>query len=228
MPKSKPKLDRLFVPLSTEPYRWFTRGDKQWELRKRARQFTEKHVRSGRIVELRKGYSSKESTWGVIKDVITANSVSETFDRVPFEHIVPTAESREEAAEDVSHILSLDEGARSIGLIAFQVDRGIQVLDLADKFLPLVFDGRKRTTVRKGQRTIKKGPALLRSEEQTLPIKIVGKHYKKYSELTREDAVRDGFNSLQELRDALHEFYPDLADSDTVTVVEFGLQSENR
>lgn len=87
--------DRLFVPLQTEHYRAFESGGKTWELRGQNPQFNQKTVQTGRTVELRRGYSTDESLWGMISDVRTFESVDEIVDDFPFEKIRPGASSAE-------------------------------------------------------------------------------------------------------------------------------------
>jgi hypothetical protein len=62
--------ERLFVPLSKEPYRDFLLNGKEVEIRKYGRSFTEKTVFPGRRIELRLGYSGKSAIWGNINEVI--------------------------------------------------------------------------------------------------------------------------------------------------------------
>lgn len=113
--------DRLFVPLATEPYHWFLSGAKRWELRRKGRQYTGRHVRIGRRVELRRGYSSaKDALWGVIDDIAEAESIRAFFKRVPFSEVIPFALSEEEAASMAASILGIDPDA-SQGVIGFRV-----------------------------------------------------------------------------------------------------------
>ncbi len=101
--------NRLFVPLSAEPYEWFKTGQKKWELRKYGRQYTEKNVRPGRRVELRRGYSdSGRALWGTILAVKHEQDIAEFFKWVPFEDVIPTANSLTEAIAVVEKILNLD------------------------------------------------------------------------------------------------------------------------
>lgn len=97
--------DRLFVPLSTEPYRWFESGQKTWELRLLRRQFNLVAVRVGRRVELRRGYSTGESLWGEITAVRTDTELEWLFRQVPFRQVIPTAKSRAEAIWESRRIL---------------------------------------------------------------------------------------------------------------------------
>lgn len=62
--------DRLFVPLNTEPYRWFETGRKDIELRGVDHRFNVDTIWRGRPVELRRGYSTDDSLWGKVGDVL--------------------------------------------------------------------------------------------------------------------------------------------------------------
>ncbi len=115
--RAAPKADRVFVPLSTDPYRWFESGEKKWELRGVGGAFTEKHLRVGRRVELRRGYSTPDSLWGTIAEVKTAKTVEQLYDQVPFQVVVPVAGSQAEATEMAHDILGPKDG-----YIAFRVE----------------------------------------------------------------------------------------------------------
>jgi ASC-1-like (ASCH) protein len=90
---------RLFVPLSTEPFNEFANGSKTYELRVYGRQWTEKHVWSGRDVELRRGYSVGQSIHGTIGDV-AVGPLRTLFSSIGFEQIAPSASTLEEAIDD--------------------------------------------------------------------------------------------------------------------------------
>jgi|AntDeeMetageno50_2_1112565.scaffolds.fasta_scaffold05568_2 ASC-1-like (ASCH) protein len=96
--------DRLFVPLNSEPYWWFADGSKTWELRGVNDQFNERKVRVGRAVELRRGYSTDDSLWGVITGVRFFESVDEIIETFEYEKVRPDA-SEEEFRESVADLL---------------------------------------------------------------------------------------------------------------------------
>jgi hypothetical protein len=114
------KQDRLFVPLASEPFDWFIRGEKKWELRKFGRQYTPKHVRVGRQVELRRGYRNKDILRGTIVEVIEAHSLEELFARVPFREVIPTASSVSDAVAVAGRILNSGSAAH---FLAFSVGK---------------------------------------------------------------------------------------------------------
>lgn len=101
--------DRIFVPLVTEAFDWFKSGEKEWELRGYGGQWTEKHLRPGRRVELRKGYSSPDRIWGKLTEVVAADSIQEMYDKVPFKKVVPVAKTKAEAIQIANHIMGKKE-----------------------------------------------------------------------------------------------------------------------
>jgi hypothetical protein len=110
-----PKADRLFVPLAALPFAWFCSGKKKWELRRFGKQYTPKHVRVGRRVELRKGYRGTDALWGEILDVVEAKGVDEFFNKVHFREVIPVADSREQAIKIATDILKIDRNTRLLG-----------------------------------------------------------------------------------------------------------------
>ena len=116
--------NRLFVPLNAEAFRWFASCGKRWELRKFGRQYTDKHLRLGRRVESRRGYSdAQQAIWGKIKNVHRASSLAEFFDHVPYLLVIPTAVDSNDAiavAADILHV-EADQPAPVIGFeVAFE------------------------------------------------------------------------------------------------------------
>jgi hypothetical protein len=109
------KRDRLFVPLASEPFYWFLGGRKRWELRRLGRQYTPRHVKVGRPVELRRGYSSKQALWGRITNVVQADDLCEFFQKVPYQQVIPVAQSLDEAIGIANSILDLKENTRVLG-----------------------------------------------------------------------------------------------------------------
>ena len=81
--------------------------------------------------------------------------------------------------------------------------------------------GRKRTTVRQGKRNYRLGEAHIKADDETIAIKITGVKYKKFGDLTDEDAKTDGFENLGELQAALRKFYPTINEMKVTTIVLF-------
>jgi hypothetical protein len=94
---------------------------------------------------------------------------------------------------------------------------------LADEFFELIEKGIKRSTIRYKKRNYQCGDCEFYSEtsEKTVKVKIENIEYKTFNELTEEDAIQDGFKSLNELKSVLKEFYPHANDKDDVTSVIF-------
>jgi ASC-1-like (ASCH) protein len=109
------KADRLFVPLADQPFAWFRSGKKKWELRRLGRQYTQRHVRVGRRVELRRGYRGPDVLWGEILAVIEANGIEDFFEKVDFKDVVPVADSREDAVRIATEILRIDSTTPLLG-----------------------------------------------------------------------------------------------------------------
>lgn len=112
-------VDRVFIPLSTEPFNWFSSGKKKWELRRLGGQYTYKNIYAGRVVELRKGYRSSEALWGVINSVVTAVDIRSIFEAIgDYKAVVPVCDSLGDAVILAESIVGLN--AQS-GYIAFCV-----------------------------------------------------------------------------------------------------------
>lgn len=114
-PSSGHKPDRLFVPLADRPFSWFRSGEKKWELRRLGRQYTLKHVRIGRLVELRRGYKGPDALWGEILNVIEASNIENFFNEVDFKDVIPVADSREHAIQIATDILKVDRTTPVLG-----------------------------------------------------------------------------------------------------------------
>lgn len=96
------------------------------------------------------------------------------------------------------------------------------LIDLDPRFIPAVKDGSKCATTRPGKRDYKVGPAVLRAGEEHMNVSIVNVQYKLLKDITKEELLKDGFDSLESLmNDALLIYYPDLTVEDEVTITEF-------
>ena len=93
---------------------------------------------------------------------------------------------------------------------------------LNDEFIPAVKAGTKRSTVRKGVRSIELGAMCrLQGEHDYADVSINGTTFKLFDELDSADAIRDGFESVDELRRVLTEIYGPL-DGEYMTIIRFG------
>lgn len=215
---------RLFIPLASAPFDWFQSGRKHWELRRYGRQYTEKHVAPGRSIELRKGYSDPtKALWGTVVRTVRAGSLRQFFEKVPFGLVIPPARTQEEAISMSATILGISE-CEEIDLLGFEVTLRRTIIPIAPEFIEPILRGDKTTTVRSGARSYPLGPAVLNSTGSEVEVRIIRVRVTKVSTLTEQDAIRDGFDTLDSLRQRLRDFYPDLMDESTITIVEFNRQ----
>lgn len=91
----------------------------------------------------------------------------------------------------------------------------------ASKFIDMIDDGVKTTTVRSGVRNYEPGTYDLYNPAKSVHgyVKIKGTSVIMFGQLTDEIAKTDGFSSVNELKNELLRFYPYLKLSDPVTVV---------
>lgn len=94
-------------------------------------------------------------------------------------------------------------------------------LRLLPQFMEAVREGRKTTTIRIGKKIFEAELLLLESSVEEILMRVVDVEYKQFSQLTHEDAYRDGAINLQELRETLIKIYPRLRERTTVTIVHF-------
>jgi len=99
--------------------------------------------------------------------------------------------------------------------------RGPTAIRLRSRFMVAVRKGKKTTTIRMGRQRVDTDLLLLQCGVDELLVRVTGVNYKRFSELTREDAIRDGAKSLKELRETLMDIYPKLREQTTLTVVVF-------
>lgn len=99
------KNNRVFVPLKDEYYTAFVDGEKSWELRGISPQYNEETIQIGRTVEIRKGYSTGDSKWGVITNYEIFESVADIADTPLFTQILPGV-TRDKFIADVTNLVS--------------------------------------------------------------------------------------------------------------------------
>lgn len=90
------------------------------------------------------------------------------------------------------------------------------------EYIKKIFDGEKTTTIRKGILSPSRDIVYLESEGKIygeLALKSV--RYTKVANLKESDARADGFKNLKELKDVLNDIYPDIKDSDWITIIRF-------
>ncbi len=98
-----------------------------------------------------------------------------------------------------------------------------KILRFKEKYLRMLLYEGKDTTIRRGIVTPGSQTVYLESGGKIYgEATISGVKFTKISELTDEDAARDGFTSREELVKALKEIYPDMGEEEWVTVIRFG------
>lgn len=216
---------RLFVPLSREPFEWFSSQGKQWEIRRNKGSFRADRLTPGRRVELRRGYTG-DSLWGTLAETVSASSAAGLFDAICYKTAVPAASSQSEAIAFVDELLTENDG-----LVAFRVELDGEPISEKIAFDPallgLVDSGNKTTTIRAGHRDFRLGPAVLYfGPSHRRNAAIIRTHHMSLDDLTMQNARTDGYNSLDDLLAALRSYYPDLAPGAPVTLVEFRCRPE--
>lgn len=220
---------RLFVPLSREPYEWFSSGQKEWEIRKQRGAFSDGQVFMGRPVELRLGYRDASSSfWGTVIDVIKAESLAEIFECVPFEKAIPSANDLDSALSIASKILGVSANQRiEAGIVAFKAqldgpDVPATCIRMSPAYKELIRTRRKTTTIRRSSRSFRPGRAIIKfSDGEELPVVLTTVTHLAVKNITTRDAWRDGFQSIDDLLTSLRHHYPTLQVSDSVTILEF-------
>lgn len=94
-------------------------------------------------------------------------------------------------------------------------------LGISDAYLPALRSGRKQSTIRKGHLTVSQGLLLLVTKTETTAVNVTDFKYTCFSNLTEEDAIRDGFECLADLHSALYQHYPDLRPRSWITIIFF-------
>jgi hypothetical protein len=97
-------------------------------------------------------------------------------------------------------------------------------LDLDPIFLDSVLSGSKTSTIRRGRRSVVLGPATLRCGNRALSINIREAQVIAAGSLSNDQAMSDGFSSVESLWGALRRYYPELSPGDEVTVIRYELE----
>jgi hypothetical protein len=98
-------------------------------------------------------------------------------------------------------------------------------IKLVDRFFDLVLSGKKTSTIRYGLVFFTNDHLQLRSNKQSLPIRLLKIDYSKtFGDLNEEDAFRDGFSTLDELKTELRRFYGDVPPDYPMTVIHFKME----
>lgn len=97
-------------------------------------------------------------------------------------------------------------------------------IKLRGDMFPALRNGKKTRTSRFGKRDIKVGEkavfVMTENEKIKQPVEVTGVYYCKYFELTEDEAKKEGYSSLEELKTALDKIYhPE--PNDDFTIIEF-------
>ncbi|TWA71947.1 hypothetical protein FBZ84_101214 [Azospirillum baldaniorum] len=95
----------MFVPLATNPYRWFEQGLKRWELRRVGGQWQPKHCVYGRPATLSRGYSTPDRMPAMVGIYAVFDTMEEAMTVVDYRLIIPTAGSLRDAVKVATEIL---------------------------------------------------------------------------------------------------------------------------
>lgn len=123
-------------------------------------------------------------------------------------------------------VLAGAEFMRTLRSTRLPQDR-ILSLRLRPEFLAAVRCGQKRSTIRTGRRHIELGLLVLESAGESVLVNVSKVTYKRFGELSDEDARSDGYANLTQLEAELRSVYPRLRKSSPLTVVEFQLVAGN-
>ena len=99
-------------------------------------------------------------------------------------------------------------------------------LRMFPEFIEQVRKGKKTSTIRPGVKALNPGLLILSSDRDSTTVRIVEITVKKLSELTHDDARREGMRSVRVLRESLRSIYPKLRPNSTVTVIRFDSLSD--
>jgi len=103
-------------------------------------------------------------------------------------------------------------------------------LMIKGRFAKLILTGRKRATIRLGRVIPRSSEIIIHAGGKPIARAVIKNIvYKKVRELTLEDAVKDGYNSLEELLRDLEDVYDTkLSGDEVVTIIEFEVKEEIR
>ena len=88
--------------------------------------------------------------------------------------------------------------------------------------MELLRAGKKKCTVRLGTVSVASEEILMSDGRNSVPIRILKVDTSRcFGELTDQDAIAEGFQDRQELRNDLKKYYPRVSDTDLVTVIYF-------
>lgn len=114
-------------------------------------------------------------------------------------------------------------GTESWNIERIVLKMGKKTLDFDEVYIRKILEEKKITTIRRGVRNFKVGEKVLITSQDRIyaEAEITEIRCLKVSDLTDEDALKDGFSSKEELLRALKKYYSSIRPSDTVTIIGF-------
>ena len=99
----------------------------------------------------------------------------------------------------------------------------IKTLKFAEAYLKKLESGKKLMTIRRGKKDFKVGDLvrIIAGNKKIGIARIVKVETKKFGEITKADAIKDGFKSKRKLREALKKHYKKIKSQDLFTLIEF-------
>ncbi len=98
-------------------------------------------------------------------------------------------------------------------------------INFDEEYVDLILSGRKKSTIRKGIKSYEMGKIvyLTASSKPFAKARVKKAVVKRVKELNDDDAIKDGFESKEDLIKALKRIYGKIDDADLVTVIHFEL-----
>jgi hypothetical protein len=100
----------------------------------------------------------------------------------------------------------------------------MQELLLRREIFGKVLDGSKKSTSRKGKRDIIKGELLFKmteNEAEQVCVNVNNVRYLPYCEISEEEAIKEGYKSLSDLKEILTKIYGEIDPNEIFTFVEW-------
>jgi len=96
-------------------------------------------------------------------------------------------------------------------------------LHFAKDYYKKLISGKKRMTMRKGKVNLKEGEEIeiYCGGERIGIAKVTSIRTKEFSEISKEDVVKDGFKSKRKLKKALRKHYKSVKSKDVFSLIEF-------
>ncbi len=98
------------------------------------------------------------------------------------------------------------------------------MIRIRQEMFPLILSGKKTSTSRQGRRDVKIEQELrfLSADGDIADTIVTNVEYCKFDELTEEEAFKEGYSSVEELKEVLRKLY-DIESDSTFTLIEFKL-----